>query len=191
MTPRRGVGARLAGAYRTFVRTLNAAGSAVVFLVMAFITADIAGRVLFNAPLAGVPELSTMAIVSIVFLQVPHVVSAGSMIRSEMVLALVRIKAPRAVPLLEGSYDLVGSAAFAVIVYGSMPSFLRAFGEGDQYGTPGVFLFPQWPVRLLVILCCLAASIQFLISLAHRVHAVVAATRDPDGNMHAVTENRP
>jgi len=146
----------------TLVDILNAVGSLLVFVVMLYLTADISGRIFFNAPLAGVPELSSMAIVSIVFLQVPHAIRSGSLIRSTMLFNGIAKRSPKTGLALSTVFDLVGFSVFLIITFGSWPSFSRAFLNGDQYGTPGVFQFPQWPVRLLVIVCCTIAAYQML-----------------------------
>ena len=49
---------------------LNVIGTAGIFLLMLLINADVLGRSLFDRPISGVPEIVSLSIVAIVFLQI-------------------------------------------------------------------------------------------------------------------------
>ena len=74
----------------------NVIGTMLIVALMVLIGADVAGRGLFNAPISGVPELVTLSIVVIVFLQIPQTMRAGRLTRSDAILEAVRSRAPRA-----------------------------------------------------------------------------------------------
>jgi TRAP-type C4-dicarboxylate transport system permease small subunit len=167
----------LAAGFSRFTRMLNAIGTCLIFLIMVFAMFDITGRLLFNMPLAGVPELVTMSIVGIVFLQLPHAVGCGRLIRSDMLIGVLKVEAPRTGAALEAFFDLVGMVVFSAILLGAVPHFLDAYREGYEFGTIGVFVFPQWPLRLVILIGCVAAIVQFALLLSSKLRATVSRPR--------------
>ena len=163
-----------AAAFGLFTRVLNAIGTSLIFLIMVFAMVDIAGRLLFSTPLAGVPELVTMSIVGVVFLQLPHAVGCGRLIRSDMLIGILKVKAPRTEAALEAFFDFVGMAVFGAILLGAVPHFLDAYEQGYEFGTPGVFVFPQWPLRLVIVIGCVATIVQFSLLLLFKLHLAVS-----------------
>lgn len=171
-SPARASGESGIAAFGQFTRALNALGTALIFLIMVFAMVDIGGRLLFNAPLAGVPELVTMSIVGVVFLQLPHAVGCGRLIRSDMLVGVINVAAPRAGAALEGLFDLVGIGVFGGILLGAVPHLVDAYQRGYEFGTPGVFVFPQWPLRLIVVVGCAATIVQFLLLLTSKLRLI-------------------
>ena len=51
---------------------MNAVATFWIFVIMFLMTGDVLGRVLFNRPITGTPEIVKVSIVGIVFLQIPH-----------------------------------------------------------------------------------------------------------------------
>ena len=62
---------------------LNIAGTLLIVGVMILVNSDVIGRGMFNAPISGVPEIVSMSIVAIVFLQVAQAFRKGRLTRSE------------------------------------------------------------------------------------------------------------
>ena len=61
----------------------NIVGSCLIVGLVALIIADVLGRNLFGTPVAGVPEIVSLSIVAIVFLQAPQALLAGRLTRSD------------------------------------------------------------------------------------------------------------
>jgi TRAP-type C4-dicarboxylate transport system permease small subunit len=74
----------------------NVTGTLLIVALMVLIGADVFGRQAFNAPVSGVPELVSLSIVAIVFLQVPQALRSGRFTRSDSVISLVLKRWPRA-----------------------------------------------------------------------------------------------
>ena len=80
-----------------FVRTvvdsitsiLNIIGTLLIVSVMVLVNSDVVGRGVFNSPISGVPEIVSMSIVAIVFLQVAQAFRKGRLTRSEAFLNFV------------------------------------------------------------------------------------------------------
>lgn len=145
---RLGPGALLDGA----TQALNVAGSLLIAGLMLLIGADVIGRGLLGRPVAGVPEIVTLSIVAIVFLQIPAAFRAGRLTRSDALLGWLRRAAPRAAARLEAVFDLLAIAMVAVIVRATWPMLVDAWRDGDFVGAIGNFTAPTWPVKAAIVL---------------------------------------
>ena len=65
---------------------LNIAGTLLIVAVMLLVNADVIGRGAFDAPVSGVPEMVSMSIVAIVFLQIAQTFRTGRLTRTELLL---------------------------------------------------------------------------------------------------------
>jgi TRAP-type C4-dicarboxylate transport system permease small subunit len=61
-------------------RALLATAATLAFLICFLVCADVIGRVAFNSPLKGTPEIVSFSIVIICFLQAPFAIRSGGMI---------------------------------------------------------------------------------------------------------------
>ena len=66
--------------------TLNVVGTVLILGLVILVNADVIGRNLFLAPISGVPEIVSMSIVAIVFLQVSQAFRMGRFTRTEALL---------------------------------------------------------------------------------------------------------
>jgi len=142
---------------------LNAAGSVVIGLVMLLMCADVLLRDLFNRPIDGVAELVATSIVVIVFLQLPATLRHGRMSRADLFLDPYLQRRPRAGRRLRALFSLAGILACGVIAYASWPLLARAWDDGEFFGVEGVFTFPTWPMRAVVLLGAALAALQYLL----------------------------
>jgi TRAP-type mannitol/chloroaromatic compound transport system permease small subunit len=149
-------------------QALNLLGSALVFGLMLLIGADVTGRALLGAPLAGVPELVALSIVAIVFLQGPAALQAGRFTRAEVVIAPLARRAPRLALMLETLFDLAGAAVVAVIVATTWPMLADAWVRGHFVGAIGNFTAPVWPVKAVIVAGGGVLVLQFLARAARR-----------------------
>ncbi|RMH46498.1 MAG: TRAP transporter small permease [Alphaproteobacteria bacterium] len=154
----------LSGADRvigTLAMAFNICGTLLIVWLAILVNADILGRELFGAPVSGVPEMVSLSIVAIVFLQVAQSMRAGRMIRAE---AVANLMPRRARAGLFALYDLAGAALIGVLIGASWPIFLRAWERGTYVGAVGDFTAPEWPVKLIIILGSAVLLAQFLLS---------------------------
>ncbi|SDJ08358.1 TRAP transporter small permease subunit [Lutimaribacter saemankumensis] len=146
----------------------NVAGSLLILLLMGLVGLDVAGRNLFGAPVPGVPEMVTLSIVAIVFLQIPQALRAGRMTRSEAVLGWLAGRAPWAGKALETLFDLLAIAVIWVILRSTWPIFTRAWDRGEFIGALGDFTAPVWPVKATILLGCALLILQFAARILRR-----------------------
>ena len=151
---------------RHLAAALNVCGTAIIVALMMMICADIALRALTNAPLRGVAELSGLLIVALVFLQLPHTVARGRMIRSEMLLGALQSRRPLAAGLVEGGFRLVGALFFGAVAWAVWPKLVKAWERGTYVGAAGDFTAPVWPKLLVIVLgAAFAALLYALLAL--------------------------
>lgn len=142
---------------------LNAAGSVVIGLVMLLMCADVLLRNLLNHPLDGVAELVATSIVVIVFLQLPGTLRHGRMSRADLFIDPFIQRRPRAGKRLRALFSLAGIFACGVIAYATWPLLVRAWNDSEFFGVEGVFTFPTWPMRAVVLLGAVLAALQYVL----------------------------
>ncbi len=165
MTPQNQTGLRAFDAvYRYFDRAtslMSVVGTVAILFIMCLITADVVGRFFFGHPIPGVPEIVSMLILSIVFLQIANTLLLGRLTRADGLLMLLRSRAPKVAGLLDVFMHLVGFGLTAVLAYAFYPLFLRSFGRNEMVGTVGHFLAPIWPTYLIVLIGAAALCLAF------------------------------
>jgi TRAP-type C4-dicarboxylate transport system permease small subunit len=142
---------------------LNAAGSVLIGLIMLLMCADVLLRDLANRPIDGVAELVATSIVVIVFLQLPSTLRHGRMARADLFLDPFMVRRPRAGRRLRALFSLAGVFACGVIAYASWKPLLRAWTDSEFLGVEGIFTFPTWPMRVVVLTGAGLAAVQYLL----------------------------
>ena len=79
----------------------NIVGTVLIVGLVLIICVDVIGRETIGVPLRGVPEMVTLSIVAIVFLQVPQAFRAGRLTRSDGLLNTLKSRSPRLVKVME------------------------------------------------------------------------------------------
>lgn len=142
-------------------RGMAAAGSLLVFALVVLVDADILGRELLAAPIRGVSEILALAVVAILFLQLPETVRAGRLARSEVLLEALRSYRPRAAAALEALIHALGAAVLLLLAAVAVPALREAWREGLYIGAVGDFTAPLWPVRLVTVAGAALAALLF------------------------------
>jgi len=142
---------------------LNAIGSVVIAAVMLLMCADVLMRNLLNHPIDGVAELVATSIIVIVFLQLPATLRHGRMSRADLFMDPFLQRRPAAGKRLRALFSLAGVFACGVIAYATWPMLVRAWSDSEFLGIEGVFTFPTWPMRAVVLLGASLAALQYLL----------------------------
>lgn len=146
----------------------NVCGTLLILALTGLIGADVFMRNAFNAPLSGVPEVVTLSIVAIVFLQAPQALKAGRMTRSSALIDALQRRSPRWHAALESVYDLLGLCVVAAIMYASYPILVRAWQREEFIGAVGDFVAPTWPVKAMLLFGCALLALQFIARILRR-----------------------
>ncbi len=143
--------------------TMNSIGTAWVFILLIIINLDIFSRFVFNRPIRGVPEIVSLSIVALVFMQIAHTLKVGRLTRSETLLNILTRRFPKVAKILNGIFHLVGAGLFGILFQGSYSMFIKAWRIDEYVGAEGDFMAPVWPVKLIILIGSAVAIIQFLL----------------------------
>lgn len=152
---------RLLAALDRLTQITNVAGSLLIVGLVTLIAADVAGRNILGLPISGVPEMVSLSIVVIVFLQAPQALKAGRMTRSDGLIDILHARFPTLARGLETLFDLTGASVMGIILYAHWPMMTRAWVRGDFVGAVGDFTAPTWPIKALLALGCILLALQF------------------------------
>ncbi|WP_146346547.1 TRAP transporter small permease subunit [Phaeobacter marinintestinus] len=142
---------------------LNVVGTLLIIVIMLLVNSDVIGRGAFNAPVSGVPEMVSMSIVAIVFLQIAQTFRKGRLTRSEAILTFVGARAPKLRDLTEVVFAAAAAALIWIIFWASLPLFRKAWVRNTFEGTVGDFTAPIWPVKLVILIGCAALFVQIIL----------------------------
>lgn len=157
---------------------LGGLGTAWILALMILVDLDVLGRGAFRRPIRGVPELAGLSMVGIVFLQLAHALRAGRFTRCEGLIDRLLARWPPVGHGLLAVFHLTGAAVFGVILYVSVPLFLKAWRLDDYVGVAGYFTAPVWPIRLIIFVGSGVVVAEYLaLTRAHLARALAGAGR--------------
>ena len=129
-------------------KALLAFAATLAFLLSFLVVADVVGRAVFSSPVKGTPEIVSMSIVIICFLQASYAIRSGGMLHVDVIPALLP---PRLREALGALGCLLGVAFFGVVLYGGLEPLAHAW-SANEYEGEGALRVPTWPARLAVLL---------------------------------------
>ncbi|MGA0314403.1 MAG: TRAP transporter small permease subunit [Alphaproteobacteria bacterium] len=151
-----------------FTNAANLLGSCIIVFLICLISFDVLGRNAFESPIPGVPELVSLSIVAIVFLQAPKALLAGRMTRSDGVLNFIAERSPNTAKLLDTVFDLVGVAVIIAILYAHWPIMIKSWVRADFIGAVGNFTAPTFPVKAMLTIGAILLTLQFIARILRR-----------------------
>lgn len=150
--------------------------SAVLALLLSFlVVADVIGRVVFNSPVKGTPEIVSMSIVIICFLQASYAIRSGGMLQVDV---LPNALPPRGRALITAISCLLGAAFFLVVVYGGLDPLHHAWSSNEFEGE-GALRVPSWPARAAVILGSALAALEYLLDTVRYLRLALSKAAPP------------
>ncbi len=155
---------------------LNVIGTLLIVTIMVLVNADVIGRGAFGLPISGVPELVSMSIVAIVFLQVAQAFRMGRLTRSDAMLGMVERRSPRLRAAVEFVFSAGAIFIMAQLLTASWPLFMKSWVRNTFEGTIGDFTAPIWPVKLIIIIGCVALIMQLLFAAFEAAYRTYRAT---------------
>jgi len=126
----------------------------IIFFTMFIIVIDVVGRVFFNSPLRGTPEIVKTSIPAIVFLMVPWAVNEGKLVQSTLIKKHVPQFFQKLIDII--SYT-IGGIFFIGIVFASWKQTVYAFKILEFEGE-GALRVPTYPIRAVIIITCILAA---------------------------------
>jgi TRAP-type mannitol/chloroaromatic compound transport system permease small subunit len=147
----------------------NIVGTMLIVGLVLIICVDVIGREVAGSPLPGVPEMVSLSIVAIVFLQVPQALKAGRLTRSDGLINTLHTRVPGLARVLEMLFDALGILVISALIYAHWPMLLKSIKRADFVGSVGNFTFPTWPVKLMILIGCVLLVLQFLARILRRL----------------------
>ena len=146
----------------------NVAGTLVVLALVVVVNYDIVARGIFNQPFRGAVEVVQFAMVLIVFLQLPDVVRAGRLTRSDGLILLVSLRFPLVARMMQRTIDFISALLMAMITLAIFPEFIEMWESQDFFGIPGVFTAPWWPIKLTILCSAALCTLLFILKVLNR-----------------------
>ncbi len=150
--------------------------AAVLGFCLSFVVCtDVVGRYFFNTPLKGTPELVSMAIVIIAYLQACYAIRSGGMIAVDAFYASYPTRMKSLVSLI-GS--ILGMFLLALICSGSFHGAVDAWVSGEYEGE-GALRVPAWPAKFVLVLGTALASLSYLTLALRQFLSLLRGTEPP------------
>jgi len=167
-------------------RALLTFAAVLAFLLCFLVCADVIGRVVFNSPVKGTPEIVSGSIVMILWLQAAYAIRSGGMIWVDAVHVHLPGRAQRACDVFGA---LLGVAFFALVCWGSIEPALYAWSSSEFEGE-GALRVPVWPARFLVVLGSFLAAFNYVLLAIERTRALVSGAPPPPPPAGVVPDQR-
>jgi TRAP-type mannitol/chloroaromatic compound transport system permease small subunit len=143
------------------VAFLNAFGSIWVLFIVIIICTDSFGRSFFNRPFDGVNEVVAVSMAFVVFCQLADTVRLDKLTRSDSFLPRLQASHSLIARLIVCSFDVLGMAIMIAIIIGTVPLLIESIERGYFVGESGIFTFPDWPIKAMVVLGSVMATLCF------------------------------
>lgn len=139
---------------------LNALGTSLVAIMMFLMLGDILGRVIFNKPIPGTPEIVSNSLALITFMQITYCLRSKRHIQATVILDRLPITYRKWIRLLG---DLIGLLIFVLVVTAVWKDALRAVvtRSYDQ----GAIRIPTYYTSVMILVGSILMAIQFFINV--------------------------
>lgn len=154
----------------SIARTFLFLAAILAFLLCFLVVADVLGRVVFNTPIKGTPEIVSMSIVIICFLQAGFAIRSGGMLNVDV---LVKRLSPGMQSWMVAAGALLGAALFGFLCYSSLEGAAHAWNSNEFEGE-GALRVPAWPTRFVMVLGTGLAATSYLLGLVENVRLALA-----------------
>ena len=147
-------------------RALNMIGGWICLPILTIlITLDVTLRYVFNAPITGGLEASSILLLLVFLLGVPECTRTDGHIRMEMLYRRMRPALKRVVTLF---YAIVGISIFGLLAKNELKEikYNMSLSRATEY-----LDIPIWPLHVLIMCVCLCLIMQFLLHGATAIRA--------------------
>ena len=165
----------IAAANEWLTRALLVVAATLAFLLCFLVCADVIGRVVFNSPVKGTPEIVSSSIVIICFLQAGYAIRSGGMIWVDAVVAHLPRRGRQACEIFGA---VLGVAFFGLVCWGSLDPAAYAWTSNEFEGE-GALRVPVWPARFIVTLGTFLAALNYVLLAIEKVRAFGRHPADP------------
>lgn len=160
-------------------RALLTIAAVLAFLLAFLVCADVIGRVVFNSPVKGTPEIVSYSIVVICFLQAGYAIRSGGMISVD---AITQHLPARVQAVCEILGALLGIVFFGLVCWGSLEPASYSWTSNEFEGE-GALRVPAWPARFIIVLGTFLAAFNYALLAVDRLRAFRRGVRPHHGDI--------
>ncbi len=161
-------------------QALLVVAATLAFLLSFLVVADVVGRAVFNSPVKGTPEIVSISIVIICYLQAAYAIRSGGMLRVDAFVSVLPGRARDALGIIGA---LLGAAFFGLILWGSFEPAAYAWTSNEFEGE-GALRVPVWPARFIIILGSALAVLNYLLLAFQALQSLLAGGSPPGERAH-------
>lgn len=172
--------------YEKFLAICSAIGAIWIVVLMLVISYDVLGRVFFNHPLQGTPEIVANSIVAISFLQFAYVLAVGKHVRTTILYDALSERKQAVLDLLP---FLAGAIIFFMLVNPSYIELYKSIKYGEFEGE-GALRVPTWPTRLVIFIGYISMGIEFCFLIIDRVLFLAGKHKKSDAHFEEIAETK-
>ena len=134
-----------------------------IIVLMLVITVDVVGRFVFNSPLPGGVEISSLLFVWVIFLPLSYVLFQGNHVRLTLLLLHFPQPGRSIAEFINAALSLL---FFGFLTYGGWTQFLESFRVAETMAAP--IWIPLWLGKLAVPLGCFLIVVELCMDLVIR-----------------------
>jgi TRAP-type C4-dicarboxylate transport system permease small subunit len=146
-------------------RALLVVAAMLAFFLCFLVVADVLGRIFFNSPVKGTPEIVSTSIVVICFLQAGYAIRSGGMLNVD---AIVKKFSPGGQSWMVALGALLGASFFGFLCWGSFEPAVHAWVSNEFEGE-GALRVPAWPTRFVMVLGTGLAATSYLLTMVEHI----------------------
>jgi TRAP-type C4-dicarboxylate transport system permease small subunit len=161
-------------------QALLVVAATLAFLLSFLVVADVIGRTVFNSPVKGTPEIVSISIVIICYLQAAYAIRSGGMLRVDAFVSVLPARVRDALGVLGA---LLGAAFFGFILWGAYEPAAYSWTSSEFEGE-GALRVPVWPARFIIILGSALAVLNYLLLALRSLQGMLAGGSRPEGGIH-------
>lgn len=141
------------------IRLIAEIGGYLLSVVMLILVVDIVTREFFQ-PLQGLAALSVLVAVTVVYMGIPHTEEVKMHVRVGVLTSLLSQKWKTIFNMF--AY-IIGLITFAIVSYAVARNAISSLNMNESIA--GTTPFPIYPVKFIILFCCIVYWIQILINL--------------------------
>ena len=155
-----------------------------IFILVILIAIDVFGRVFFNVPFKGTPELVSNSLIAITFLEIPYVLNKNQHVRTTVLLDRMK---PIAREIFEILAFTIGLAMFVLLILSSWSDLIKAIAIGEFEGE-GALRVPTYPTRAIIVFGSCLMIIEYIFKTVLKIDKIKNMLNDTTGDMKGGTK---
>jgi TRAP-type C4-dicarboxylate transport system permease small subunit len=165
-----------ASGYFKFTKAMAVVSGVILFLAMLHLVADVLGRYLANRPLPATAEISTIALVTIIFVSLAYAQASGQIIKLEFLSSRL---SPRWQAMIDILSLAIGLSLFLLIAVQALGWVFESF-QAKETMFAANYPIPFWPAKFTYFVGASMLTIQYVIDIVHKCYKLLKAGQEQE-----------